>query len=245
MCIAVVQNRCQDMWISVEPYVIPSVIASGVVFVVNQLWGNIAAICFAAGAVGIGAAFPFIVTQITKDDAVMGFARLVLIAVLPFFGPYGIVGSVGLSVAFSLARDIRLYAIRAKIAEADAITTTIENKHKELMEARKSMIAECDKKNADAENYWRSARPVDAVYQALERYEGMTKDNQAFFIKTIERMGASDNHEAAGEIIEDIKKFKEHIDSLMVKNLEIKKSVAAALLQMTSAQQLGVSRGNN
>lgn len=245
MCISVVQNRCQDIWTSVEPYLVPCAVASGVTFLVNQIWGNIAALCFAAGAVGMGVAFPYLVTEITKDDVLMGFARLVLIAVLPFFGPLGIAGSVGLSALSSLTQDVRLYAIRAKVAEAGANAFAIEKKHEDIAKERKTMIEECDKKNQVAETYWHSVRPVNSVYQALEKYERMIQDNQAFLIKTLEQFGASGDYKAAEAIIDDIKRLKAFIDSLTAENLEINKYVNAALLRIRPVLEPGVPHGNN
>jgi hypothetical protein len=245
MCIPALENRCQHIWSTVEPYLVPCAIASGVTFVVNQLWGTIAAISFAGSAVGISIAFPFLVTQMTADDAFMGIARLVLIAVLPFFGTYGIVGSVGLSALASLTQDVRLYSIRAKVAQADSIACAIEKKQQELSEARKAMIKECDERNASAESYWRSVRPVEGVTQALERYERMTQENQRFFAQMVEQLGKPGSHEAAAEIITDIKKFKKFVDDTAHRSNQINNRMQVVLEQLGHAQLSGVVHDDN
>lgn len=245
MCISALENRSQHIWSNVEPYIVPCALASGVAFVVNQLWGAIAAISFAGGAVGIGIAFPYLVTQMTTDDAFMGIARLVLTAVLPFFGTYGIVGSVGLSALASLTQDVRLYSIRAKVAQADSIACAIEKKQQELSEARKAMIKECDERNASAEAYWRSVRPVEGVTQALERCERRAEESQAFFKDAINRLGAPGSHDSAEEIIVDIKKFKAFVDATTRRNHELNTRMEALLAQMGHSQPAEVVHDGN
>ncbi len=226
------QNTLQEAWSKTEPYLMPAAIAVGVTFIVHQLWGATAALCFGAAAVGIGAAFPFLITELTQNDISLSVARLVLIGILPFFGPVGILGSVALSAISSFTQDIRLFSIRSKLSDADRLAADIIKKREELIKARQTLIQECQEKNVAAENYWKSARPVESVYQSIDRYEQMTKDNQAFFANMLEQLKKQESHEAATDIIEDIKKFKVFIDAVTAKYEEVKTRALAAYLRI-------------
>jgi len=226
------QNTVRDVWSQAEPYLMPAAIAAGVTFIVHQLWGATASLCFGAAVVGIGAAFPFLITELTQNDISLSVARLVLIGVLPFFGPVGILGSVALSAISSFTQDIRLFSIRSKLSDADRLAADIIKKREELIKARQTMIQECTEKNIAAENYWKSARPVESVYQSIDRYEQMTKDNQAFFANMLEQLKKQESHAAAADIIEDIKKFKVFIDAVTAKYEEVKRRALAAYVKI-------------
>ena len=107
------------------------------------------------------------------------------------------------------------------------------------------MIKECDERNASAEAYWRSVRPVEGVTQALERYERMTQENQSFFTKTLEQLGTPGSHEAAAEIIVDIQKFRAFVDATTRRNKEINERMIAVLERLGQASIPEVAHDGN
>jgi hypothetical protein len=155
MCVETVQREGQKMWGMVEPYAVPGAVAAGVTFIVNQIWGEVAAVCFLAGAMGFAFAFPSVISQITQDDVVMVVVRSILTIALPFFGPIGIAGCVGISVLSNIAQDLRLYSIREKLSRADAIGVELEKKAHERALEREKLIAKANEKALEAEKMFK------------------------------------------------------------------------------------------
>ncbi len=217
MDISCVQTRCQDGWTRIEPYILPTTIAVGVAVVINQIWGSFAACGFAAACLGSCITFPFLITEVTKQDMAISIARLTLIAVLPFFGTWGILASVALAAASAFTQDIRLYNIRSMIKEANAIADEIKRDRESLLIARKELIEECEAKNKSAQEFWSNARPLKEVNEQIARYKALTEQNKAFFDEVIEGLHKQGETSAADKLVATLDDLRLTIDVLAKK----------------------------
>jgi len=193
----------------------PATIAAGVAIVINQLWGTVMACGFAAGVVGITITFPFLITEISKQDMAISVARLTLIAVLPFFGTWGILASVALAAASAFTQDIRLYNIRAKIKEANGLAEEIKKDREALIIARKEMLEECAAKNESAREFWQNAKPLEDVHAALARYKALVEQNKAFFDKVIADLDKAGESAEAKNLIATLEELKKTVEGLV------------------------------
>lgn len=142
MCIQAIQNGWQDVWTKAEPYVVPVAFAGGVALLVNLVWGNIASACFVVVAGSVGLKYPSLIKVIAEDNFLMSLARLVLMAVLPFFGTLGILGMVTMSAASTLVKDFRLYVCRERLELAEAKITATNTRRQEQITSTAAMIVE-------------------------------------------------------------------------------------------------------
>ncbi len=207
----------------------PTTIAVGVAVIVNQLWGSVAACGFAAAVVGTCVTFPFLISEVTKQDMAISIARLTLIAVLPFFGTWGILASVALAAASAFTQDIRLYNIRSIIKEANSLAEDIKKERASLILARKELLEECEAKNKSAKEFWENARPLKEVNELILRYKELAAQNKAFFDKVIEDLDRQGETEQAEEFVKTFDLLKSTIEDLRVKYSALESVVAGAL----------------
>ncbi|MBS0655377.1 MAG: hypothetical protein JSR46_06360 [Verrucomicrobia bacterium] len=219
MCIQAIQTGCQDIWNhdawdDLKPYVMTAVIGVGVAFVVSQVWGGVAAVCFLAGSVGFAAAFPSIITQITKDDLLISLIRAVMLVVLPFFGPLGILGSVSIAVISEFASDIRLFTIREKLSACDEMLGDLKKKLNERTQEREAMLVNAEEICSEGETYLQSLKTDEEVLSVIlafkdeiEAYKGRLREIVEKF-QTVEREhDLASVKEQTNALISDLKEF--------------------------------------
>jgi hypothetical protein len=214
MTIQAVRDGIQHAWKASEPYHMPAVIASGVCVIVAQVWGATMAACFTVGVVGFACAFPQVVTQLTSDDVLLPMARLVLMAVLPFFGPLGIASSVAIAAVSMGSQDLQLFRLRAKQAANQAMISDIKSKSQDLLDARCALIKECNEANASNLAHWNERQPAQAVLTALDRVEKMIREGKADMENTLSSLTQEEALEKARGIAAEFAELRAFVDRL-------------------------------
>ncbi len=197
----VIQGHIKKSYESIEPYAMPVGIAGGTALIIHQLWGAVAACSFVAATSVIGAAFPHIITELTKEDLALGGLRIVLMATLPFFGTWGIIASVCLATVSSFTQDIRLYTIRSEIKRNIELAEEIKATREDLIAKRESMVRECNQKLEEAKAFWSREPIADQIKASIKEYGTLVDQNTGFL------QNLSQNVQAHG-LLEEIESVK-------------------------------------
>jgi len=221
----IVQTRLQETWTQVEPYAMPAGVAVGSALVINQLWGSVAAASFAAALVIAGTTFPHLITEITEQDLALGGARIVLMAVMPFFGAWGIIASLCLGAVSSFTQDIRLYSIRRDVKENIRLANEIKREREELIQQRIAMVEECEQKCREAEEFWQRQQPVNAVSESIARYEALTEENRRFFENALNNPEFQNRTDEAKELVDQLEELKAYVLTLAAENRQLTEQV--------------------
>ncbi|MBS0634280.1 MAG: hypothetical protein JSR37_02310 [Verrucomicrobia bacterium] len=221
-------GSAQNMWARIEPLVAPAAVGLGATLAVSYLYGSVAACCFGAVLVGAGIELHDTIVNISKNEIFVGIARLVAMAVLPFFGTWGIFASVGIAAFSSFSLDVRLHAVRQKQKEADRLIQTIQRQREALQKELQTMAEERTTHNARLEAFFKGVKPLDAIIQTLDRFEESIKKVQS----SLEEKLAQEDYTAANDILDEISRFKAFVDKTAADAFELHKHIAAITVKL-------------
>lgn len=197
MAIQTIQNG----WSEIEPYLVPAIATVGTTFIVNKVWGNVAALFFAASTLGFTLSFPSIVKVLSSDDLLVGVVRVVISVALLFFGPQGVILSGTISLGLFLLRDVGLYKVREQLDEATNKLLNLKKNAEKRDTGRTKLQEDCKELNKSLELI---PQPNGALSDAIQALEQKVSETADFLAKVITGAHLEEREQLARRIIDQL-----------------------------------------
>lgn len=233
MAVHAVQKDGFDAWSRVQPYIVPGAVVTGITFVVNHVWGKVAAVSFLGVVVGVAVSFPHIIKELSEDSFYLNIARHVLIVVLPFFGTYGIYGSIGIATLTALAKDYRLYNMRGQFYEVNSKFEKLSGELKAETKTANERMKEFREKQAEINAKLQALQSVDATALKIDAQLAAIKKKKEELDVILKRHESKSQVRLknTAEIKNDIATTNKRMDEIMQKFEQLSKDVSEIIAE--------------